>query len=88
MALFINKGKVITEFDLPVVTAAQPKSVTVNVRTGKASVFLGGASGQTIVMEAGESMNWSVLANADNLEQMTVSAVGPGASVLVAWAHL
>lgn len=87
MALYISKGKVITELEPPVVTALQPKSVTVNVRTGKASVFLGAISGQTIIMEAGESMNWSTLAATDFVEQMTVTAIGPGASVLVAWTH-
>lgn len=87
MALYIAKGRVITELDPPVVTAAQPKSVTVNVRSGKAQVALGAISGQVIVMEAGESMNWSTLAATDFVEQMTVTAIAPGSSVLVAWSH-
>lgn len=88
MAIYLSKGKVITELDPPVVTALQPKSVTVNVRTGKALVQLGSISGQSIVLEAGESMNWSTLALADFVEQMTVTATAPGSSVLVAWSHL
>lgn len=88
MALYLNKGKVITDLDPPVTTHATPKSVTVNVRTGAALVFLGPISGQTIRLEAGESMNWSTLALADFVEQMTVTAVNSGASVLVAWSHL
>lgn len=87
MATYISKGKVITELDPPVVTAAQTKSVTVNVRSGKASIMLGPISGQVIVLEAGESMNWSTLAATDFIEQMTVTATAPGSSVLVAWTH-
>lgn len=88
MALYINKGKVITELDPPAITHSNPKSVTVSVRTGSANVFLGPISGQSVSLVAGESMNWSTLALADFVEQMTVTAVGSGASVLVAWAHL
>lgn len=87
MALYISRGTVITELDPPVSTHNTPKSVTVSVRTGKAQVFMGAISGQTIVMEAGESMNWSTLAAADFVEKMTVTAVGVGASVLVVWTH-
>jgi hypothetical protein len=88
MALYLSKGKVITELDPPVMTHATPKSVTVQVRTGSAIVFLGPISGQSITLVAGETMNWSTLALADFVEQMTVTAVGSGASVLVAWSHL
>lgn len=87
MALYLSKGVVITDVDPPVQTHVTPKSVTVSVRTGKAHVFLGPISGQTIVMEAGETMNWSTLASVDFVERMTVTAVGAGASVLVVWTH-
>ena len=87
MALYLSKGKVITEVDPPVMTHATPKSVTVNVRTGTALVNLGPISGQTILLVAGESMNWSTLAAADFVEQMTVTAIAAGSSVLVAWEH-
>lgn len=87
MALYLSKGKVITEADPPVVTHATPKSVTVNVRTGTALVNLGPISGQSILLAAGESMNWSTLAAADFIEQMSVTAIASGSSVLVAWSH-
>jgi hypothetical protein len=87
MALYLSKGKVINELDPPVMTHLTPKSVTVNVRTGSAIVFLGPISGQSITLVAGESMNWSTLSSSDFVEQMTVTAIGAGASVLVAWSH-
>lgn len=87
MALYLSKGKVITEVDPPVSTHPTPKSVTVNVRTGTALVNLGPISGQTILLVAGESMNWSTLGSADFVEQMTVTAIAAGSSVLVAWSH-
>lgn len=87
MALYIAKGVVITELDPPVSTHPTPKSVTVNVRSGRASVQLGPISGQTVILVAGESMNWSTLVASDFVEKMTVTALDSGASVLVAWTH-
>ena len=88
MAVYLSKGKVITEVDPPVTTHATPKSVTVSVRTGSAIVFLGPVSGQSVTLVAGETMNWGTLALADFVEPMTVTAIGSGASVLVAWSHV
>ena len=87
MALYITKAIVITELDPPVQTHANPKSVTINVRSGQASVQLGTISGWTVVLEAGESFTVSTLNSVDFVERMTVTAVGTGASVLVTWAH-
>ena len=87
MSLYVSKGKVITELDPPVVTALQPKSVLVSVRTGKAQLAMGSISGNVVVLEAGEVFNVSTLAAPDFVEQMTVTAIGPGANVLVAWSH-
>lgn len=91
MATYLTSGVVITELDPPVTTAVNfpslLKSVTINVRSGQAQVDLGPISGDTILLEAGESLNISTLASNDQVEVMTVQALGTGASVLVVWGH-
>lgn len=91
MATYLTSGVVITELDPPVTTTVNAptllKSVTVNVRSGQAQVNLGPISGDVIVLEAGESLNMSTLASNDQVEVMTVQALGVGASVLVVWGH-
>lgn len=91
MALYLIKGQVITELDPPLVTnpapSTNPKSVTVNVRSGQAQVNLGIISGDSIILEAGESMSFGTLASVDFVETMSVTAIGTGANVLVVWSH-
>jgi hypothetical protein len=91
MATYIVQGRVITELDPPLTTTVNIpvllKSVTVNVHSGQASVFLGPLSGDTVILKAGESINISTLASNDQVEVATVQALGVGASVLVMWGH-